>query len=261
MRILPLSAILLVFQAKADLKPKYQKFDRVVVACVIQTEVKSSTGKDSKYKLEVDFSSEAEKAEGEAAVFDCGPTSLRLAGTLDGRPVNYEWRKGGAERGDKVAAIQKALQKGWKVTLAGKKGYSVGDTAGEFCDTLPLFNPGIFLGYSVPPPYDLVAVGKGWELKDLACPYFGGFSLRHAASLNDISGETAKVSSRLVFAKAETEIPIEGVVNVKGDGDASLEYDLKSGRPVRGATSLRFTSLMGGLRREATQVIEFEVRR
>ncbi len=258
MRVLLLPFLLLP-QAQAEIKPKFQKFDRVSVSCVIRTEVKSSTGRDSKYKLEVDFSAEAEKAEGDTAVFDCGVTKLVLAGTLDGRPTSYEWRKGGAERGDKVAAIQKSLEKGWKVTFAGKKGISVSDTAVGFCDTLPLFNPGIFLGLSVPPPHGSVAVGKGWELKDQAFPHFGGFTVRYAASLNDISGDTARISSRLVFAKPETEIPIEGVVNVKGDGDASLEYDLKSGRPVRGATSLRFTSLMGGLRREATQVIEFEV--
>jgi hypothetical protein len=259
-RFLPFLALLLP-QARAELKPKFQKFDRVALTAKIQTEVKSSNGRDSKYVLEIDLNAEVEKAEGDLAVFDCGVAALSIKGTLDGKPVAYDWKKGGADRGDKVPAIQKGLEKGWKLTLDGRKGPAVADTAGELCDTIPIFNPALFLGLSVPLPYDAVAQGRGWELKGVSVPYYGGFSVRYLATLDLVQGDTAKISSRLLFGKAETEIPIEGVVNVKGDGDASLEVDLRTGRPVRGATALRFSSAMGGLKREATQVIEFEVRR
>lgn len=263
MRLLLAVAVLLPALAqekKAELRPKFQKFERVSVSCKVQTEVKSSNGRDSKYALEMDLTSEVEKAEGETAVFDCGVSYLKIAGTLDGRPVDYEWRKGGSERGSKVAAIQKGLEKGWKVTL-GKKGIGVSEAANELCDTIPVFNPAIFLGLSAPLPYEQVAVGKGWEVKDQAFPFFNGFSVKYSATLNHVAQDTAKISARLVFAKAESEVPIEGVVNVKGEGDASLDYDVKSGRPIKGATALKLTATMGGLKREVSQVIEFEARR
>jgi hypothetical protein len=252
---------LLALQGRAELKPKFQKFDRVAVSCTVQTEVKSSNGRDSKYSLELALTAEAEKVDGEAVVFDCGVSSLKIAGRLDGRTVNFEWSKAGTERGERIASIQKALEKGWKFVLAGKKGFSVTDTASELGDTLPLFNPGVFLGLSAPLPDGPVEVGKGWEVKDLGFPYFGGFTVRYAASLDLVKGDTAKISSRLFFNRPESEVPVEGVVNVKGDGDASLEYDLRSGRPNRGATALKLTSQMGGLKRDVSQVIEFEVRR
>lgn len=260
-----LLAVLLVLlpaqaQTKAEFRPKFQKFDKVAVACKVQTEVASSNGRNSKYDLELELSAEVEKSEGETAEFDCGVSVLRIKGTLDGKPVDYEWRKGGAERGAKIASIQKGLEKGWKVVL-GKKGIAVNDAANEFCDALPLFNPGIFLGFSVPPPFDAVAVGKGWDLKNQSSPFFNGFSLRHVAELDLVKGDTAKVSAQLSYSKAESEVPIEGVVNVKGEGHASMDYDLKAGRPLKGATSLKLSATMGGLKRDVTQVIEFEVRR
>ena len=250
----------LAVQSKAEFRPKFQKFDKISVGCKVQTEVKASNGRDSKYELDLEFSAEVDKAEGESAEFDCGVNLLRIKGTLDGKPVDYEWRKGGQEKGSKIASIQKGLEKGWKVTL-GKKGISVNDSANEFGDVLPILNPGIFLGFSVPPPFDAVAVGKGWDLKGQAFPLFNGFSVRHQAELDLVKGDTAKVSARLSYSKAESEIPIEGVVNVKGEGNASMEYDLKAGRPVKGATSLSLSATMGGLKRDVTQVIEFEVRR
>ena len=259
MRLLLLAALILP-QAKAELRPKFQKFDRISVGCKIQTEVKASNGRDSKYTLELELSAEVEKSEGETAEFDCGVSSLKISGTLDGKAADYEWRKGGSEKGSRIASIQKGLEKGWKVTL-GKKGISVGDASNEFCDTLPLLNPGIFLGFSTPLPFDAVAVGKGWEAKDQSYPFFSGFGIRYQATLNHVAADAARISAHLTFSKAESEIPIEGVVNVKGEGDASLEYDLKSGRPVKGATSVRFSGSMGGLKRDVTQIIEFEVRR
>lgn len=260
MRLLFLVAAVLIPQAKVELRPKFQKFDKVSVGCKVQTEIKSSNGRDSKYSLELELSAEVEKVEGETAEFDCGVTLLRIHGTLDGKAVDYEWRKGGTEKGAKIAAIQKGLEKGWKVTL-GKQGIAVNDQANELCDAVPLFNPGVFLGLSTPLPFDAVAVGKGWEVKDQAYPFFNGFTLRYSAALNHVASDTAKISAHLVYSKAESEVPIEGVVNVKGEGDASLEYDVKAGRPVKGATSLKLSATMGGLKREVTQVIEFEARR
>ncbi len=259
-RILLLAALLAqAVQAKADLKPKFQRFDRIGVGCTITTEIKSSNGRDSKHTMELELTAEVEKAEGETAVFDCGVTSLKISGTLDGKPVDGIWRKGSSPD-RKIPGVERAIDKGWKTTLS-KKGVSLGDAMVEFGDALPIFNPGVFLGLSVPLPFDAVAEGKGWEVKDQAFPFFGGFGIKAVASLNVVEKETAKISARLVFSKADTEVPVDGVVNVKGDGYASLEYDLKSGRPVKGASSARLTSAQGGLRREVNQVIEFEVRR
>lgn len=258
MRLLLLGS-LLSLQSKAELSPKFDKFDRVAVGCTVQTEIKSSNGRDSKYKVELELNAEVEKAEGGAATFDCGVSSVRVTGTLDGKPVSYQWSKGGAERGDKIAAIRKGLEKGWKVTLA-KKGFSVGPESGEFADTLPLFNPGVFLGFAVPPSYAPVTVGKGWTVKDNVAPYFNGFTPKYAATLNFVDKDVAKVSAHLTFTKPESEVPIDMGPNVKGDGTAAMDYDLKSGRPLRGATSVRISFGMGGLKREVTQVIEYEVR-
>ena len=254
-----LLALALTLQGKAELKPKFQKFDRIGVGCTVTTEIKSSNGRDSKYTLDLELTAEAEKAEGETVVFDCGVTSLKISGTLDGKTVDGIWRKGSSPD-RKIPGVERAIEKGWKTTLS-KKGVSVGDAMVEFGDALPIFNPGVFLGLSVPLPFDAVAEGKGWEVKDQAYSYFGGFGIKSAASLNVLEKDTAKLSARLVFSRAETEVPVDGVVNVKGDGYASLEYDLKSGRPVKGATSAKISMTQGGLKREVTQVIEFEVRR
>lgn len=259
MRTLLAALIALTPQAKADLKPKFQKFDRIGVGCTITTEIKSSNNRDSKHVMELELTAEVEKAEGETAVFDCGVTSLKISGILDGKPVDGIWRKGSSPD-RKIPGVEKAIEKGWKVTLS-KKGVSLGDTMVEFGDALPIFNPGVLLGLSVPLPFDQVAEGKGWEVKDQAFTYFGGFGFKAAASLNVVEKDRAKISAKLTFNRAENEIPVDGVVNVKGDGYASLEYDLKSGRPVKGATSVRLSTGQGGLKREVTQVIEFEVRR
>lgn len=260
MRLTLLLASSLLLQAKAEIAPKFEKFDRVSVTCTVRTEIKTSNGRDSKYTLEMDLSAEVEKAEGEVVVFDCGPSSLKVSGTLNGKPVGYEWRRGGAEKGEKVAGIQKALEKGWKVTLE-KKGVTVNEAAGELGDTFPLFNPGIFIGFAVPPPWGAVQIGKGWVVKDLVYPYFNGFTLRYSGALNFVDKDVAKVSAGLAFTKPENEVPIDMGPNVKGDGSAAMDYDLRSGRPVRGATSVKLSLAQGGLKREVTQVIEYEVRR
>jgi hypothetical protein len=256
-----LIAAVFLCQAKAELKPKFDKFDKIALSCTVQTEVKASNGRDSKYKLEMDLNAEVEKAEGETVVFDCGASRLKLSGTLEGKTVIYEWKKGAGGNGDKVGSVERALEKGWKATLSGKKGLQVDDAASDLGDTLPVLNPGVFVGLSVLLPFDAVAAGKGWTVKDLAFPYYNGFGLRYAGSLNAVDGNTAKISAKLSFTKPENEIPIDGVVNVKGEGDASLDYDLKSGRPLRGATSVKVSFGQGGLKKEVTQVVEFEVRR
>jgi hypothetical protein len=256
-RILLLAALAL--QGKADLKPKFQKFDRIGIGCTITTEIKASNGRDSKHTVELELTAEVEKSEGEVTVFDCGVTSLKISGTLDGKPVDGIWRKGSSPD-RKIPGVERAIEKGWKTTLS-KKGVSLSDAMVEFGDAIPIFNPGVFLGLSVPLPFDAVAEGKGWEVKDQTYPYFGGFGIKSVASLNVFEKDTAKISARLVFSRAETEVPVDGVVNVKGDGYASLEYDVKGGRPVKGATSVKISTSQGGLKRDVTQTLEFEVRR
>ncbi|HEX7899375.1 MAG TPA: hypothetical protein VF950_16535 [Planctomycetota bacterium] len=241
--------------------PTFQKFDRLQAACVIKTEIKSSNGRDSNYTLTMDVAAETEKAEGGATTFDCGVAALRIEGTLDGRKVDAAWSKGGGWKGDgKIAGLDRALEKGWKMTLAAGKGTSIGDGYLELGDLLPVFNPGALLGYSVPPPATPVAAGKTWEVKGQTFPHAGGFGLRAAATFDFAEGDSARLSARLTFGKAETEIPIEGASNVKGDGYASLAYDSKKGRPVKGASSAKLVLSQGGLKREISQVVEFEMR-
>jgi hypothetical protein len=259
MRLLLVSAVVgLLAQGKLELKPIFKKFDRVVVACTVQTEIKSSDGRDSKYKLELEVEAEVEKGEGDRAVFHCEVASAKLSGRVNGKAADGDWKKGGEA---KLGGFEKALGKGWKLTLDGKKGFSMGDDAVELGDALPLFNPGVFAGFSVPLPYGPAAAGEKWEVKDQTFPHFYGFTVKFAAQLNQVKDGTARISASLAYAKPQTEVPIEGAVNVKGEGDASLDYDVKSGRPLRGATSLRLTSAQGGLRREVSQVIEFEVKK
>jgi hypothetical protein len=246
-------------QSKAELGPKFQKFDRIGVGCTVKTEIQSSNGRDSKHTMELELTAEVEKAEGGTAVFDCGITSLKISGTLDGRPVEGIWRKGSSPD-RKIPGVERAIEKGWKLTLS-KKGLAVDDAMIEFGDALPIFNPGVLLGLSVPLPFDSVAEGKGWELKNQTYGYFGGFGFKAAASLNVLEKDAARISAKLTYSRPETEIPIEGGANVKGDGYASLEYDVKSGRPVKGASSVKLSLGQGGLKREVSQLIEFEVRR
>ncbi len=248
-------------QGRAELRPVFRKFDQIALSMKIQTEIKAGQGRDSKHRLELEVVSEVEKAEGENVVFDVALTRLKVSGTLDGRGVDYEWRKGGAETGDAGAAVRKALEKGWKMTLSGGKGFSAGEGAADFGDVFPVFNPGAFLGFTSPLPHDAAGVGQRWEIKGLVFPYFKAFGLRYSSALDDIRNGSARISSTLTFGSSEPDAEAGFATIVKGSGDASLEYDLKSGRPVRGATALRLTSAQGGLRREVTQVIEFEARK
>jgi hypothetical protein len=252
-------AALLFLQAKTELHPKFQKVDTIIVACKAQTEVKSSTGKDSKYTLELELSSEVEKVEGDAAQFACTVTRLKVSGRLDGSPVNYEWKKGGETTGAAIESIQKSLDKGWKATVS-RKGISFNEGLYALGDTLPLFNPAVILGFCVPLPFEAVASGRGWEMKDQNHSFFGGFGVKYSATLNRVESDTASISARLVFSKADDEIPIETPGGVKGEGSATLDYDLKSGHPVKGTTSIRLTSTTGGQKREITQSLEFEAR-
>lgn len=255
-------ALLPALRDGATLRPAFRKFDRVVVSCTVKTEITASNGKNSKYELKINFSSEVEKAEGQKAIFDCGVSYLKITGTLRGKPVDYEWSRSGREEGRPVAALRGALKKGWKVTLDGAKGFSVDDAALALNDQVPLLNPGIFLGLSVPLPYGSVDLGSTWKVKGLKFGYFSGFGLDYSGSLLFVDEEKnlAKISGDLRFVKAEDEVPIAGAVNFRGRGSAMLEYDLKTGRPLRGATAIRAHVAQGGFKRDVRQVIEFEVR-
>jgi len=164
MRLLVM-AVLLPAQAKVDLHPKFEKVDTIVVSMKAQTEIKSSTGKDSKYELEMELSSEVEKVVAGMAHFTCSVTRLKVIGTLDGRPVEWEWSKGVSQKGAKIESVLKTIEKGWKATI-GRKGVGLNDAAGGLFDTLPLFNPPVVLGFSVPLPFETIGMGKGWEVKD-----------------------------------------------------------------------------------------------
>lgn len=251
----------LLAQAAVELRPTFQKFDRLSSSCTIRTEIKSSNGRDSTYVLSLEFAAEVEKSEGGSATFDCGLSRLRIEGTLDGRKVDVEWAKSGGWKGDgKLAGIDRALEKGWKMTLEAGKGTSIGDGYLELGDLLPLLNPGVLLGFPVPPPAAAVAPGKGWEVKGQTYPHAGGFGVGAAALLDVLEGDTARLSARLRVGKAEVEVPIEGAMNVKGDGFASMTYDVKKGRPLKGATSVKVAVGQGGLKKEISQVVEFEMR-
>lgn len=241
--------------------PSFQKFDRLQSSCTIKTEIKASNGKESSWTLALELTAETEKSEGGATTFDCGVSRLRIEGTLEGRRVDAEWSKGSGWKGDaKLAGLDRALEKGWKMTLAAGKGTSTGDGFLDLADVLPVFNPGALLGYPVPPPAGTVAAGKGWEVKGQVFPHAGGFGIKAAALFDYAEGDAAKLSARLSFGRAETEIPIEGASNVKGDGYASMEIDTKRGRPKKGASSAKLAIAQGGLRKEITQVVEFEMK-
>lgn len=241
--------------------PTFQKFDRLQTACVVKTEIKASNGKDSAYTLHLELAAETEKSENGVTVFDCGVSKLRIEGTLDGRRIDAEWSKGGGWKGDgKIAGVDRPLEKGWKMTLTPGKGVVVGDGYLELGDVLPIFNPAALLGYSVPPPATAVASGKSWDLKGQAFAHAGGFSVQAAAAFDFEEAGAAKLSARLKYARMEAEVPIEGQANVKGEGFASLTYDVKKGRPLKGASSAKLQLSQGGLRREISQVVEFEAR-
>jgi hypothetical protein len=173
--------------------------------------------------------------------------------------VDVDWAKGWKGEG-KLAGLDRVLEKGWKMTLAPGKGTSIGDGYLELGDLLPVFNPGALLGFPVPPPGAPAAAGKGWEVKGQSFSHAGGFGLSAKAMFDYAEGDAAKLSARLSFVRPESEVPIEGAVNVKGDGYASLDYDAKRGRPVKGASSAKILLSQGGLKKEITQVVEFEMR-
>jgi hypothetical protein len=261
MRLLLTTMLLGAPQAATELSPKFQKFDRLEVSCKIRTEIKASNGRDTQLEVEMVVVSEAEQGEGDAATFDVGISRLRLSGTHEGRKVDADWSKGGASRGELPRGLAKALEKGWKMTLAGKQGPRIGEGHLEIGDALPVFNPGVLLGFPVPPAFAPVAMGKSWEVKGMSFPHFGTFGLRATGTLDLVEGDSARLSAKLVYGNAATDAPDDFAASVKGDGFASMEYDVKRGRPVKGATSAKLTATQGGLKREVSQVVEFEVRR
>jgi hypothetical protein len=261
MRLLLVPAVWCAVQGAPEIAPRFQKFDRVEVTCTVRTEIKSSNGRDSKYEIEMSVSAEAEKADADGVVFDCGVARLRLTGTYEGRKVDAEWSKGGGGRSELPAGLAKALEKGWKMTLAGKKGIQVGEGFLAVGDAMPVFNPGVLLGFPVPPPFGPAAPDKPWEVQGLTYPHFGTYGLRAVARLDYVEGDIAKLSAKLKFQNAADEEAGEFAAGVKGEGFSSLEYDVKRGRPVKGATSAKLVASQGGLKREVSQVVEFEVRR
>ena len=255
-----LLAILLA-QGAIDLKPTFQKFDRLTSACTIRTEVKASNGKDSTYTLTLELTAEAETSDAAGTTFDCGVSKLRIEGTLDGRKVNADWIKGSGWKGEgKVAGIDRPLEKGWKMTLAAGKGTSVGDAYLELGDLLPVLNPGALLGYPVPPPAEPVPVEKGWPAKGLTYAHAGGYTLKITGFLDYADDAVGKLSGVLAFGRAETEVPVDGAANVKGGGLASVELDRKTKRPRKGASSARLSMSQGGLKKDISQVVEFEMK-
>ena len=256
------TAVLLagVAQDKVELKPAFRKFDRLGISCTVKTEITSSTGRNSNYELELDLSSEVDEGKGDTAVFSCVVNGVRLKGTVDGREVDYDWSKRGGGRGTGPRGLEKALKQGWKLTLSGAKGFSVDDSVLMFGDALPIYNPGIFIGFAVPLPFGPVAEEGTWEVEGLRFPYSAGFGLNVTGTLELVKKDLALISGKLKFTKPRTEVPIEGIVNVRGEGVASMEYDFKAGRPKKGATSLKVYVAQGGLKRHVKQVIKYEVR-
>lgn len=259
MRVLLASALLAV-QGSAEIAPSFKKFERIQLGCTLTTEVKSSNGRDSKLTARLELSAEVDSSEGRTTVFDCGLTSLVLEGTLEGRKVDLEWRKGGAGRGEPPAALGRALEKGWKMTLDGAGGIRAGEGLREVGDVLAVLNPAALLGFPVPPSYSTLALGKGWEVKPVDFQHLGGYAVRYAAGLDFVEGDVARLSAKLVFLPVQAEAELEGASSVKGEGFASMEYDVKKGRPVRGASSAKVLAVQGGLRREIAQVLEFQIR-
>lgn len=251
----------ILLQTPVDLKPAFQKFDRLQAACTIRTKVTSSNGKDSEHTVTLEVTAEAEATEKGATTFDCGVSRLGLRGTLDGRKVDADWIKGSGWKGEgKVPGIDRPLEKGWKMTLAPGRMTAVGDGFLEVGDVLTVLNPGALIGYPVPPPAEPVAVEKGWPVKAHAYAHAGGFALRTSGYFDFSDGAVGKVSGVFTLGRPETEVPVDGAVNVKGSGLGSLELDLKTKRPRRGACSLGATIGQGGLKREIKQVVEFEMR-
>lgn len=259
MRVL-LTAALLAVQGSAEVAPAFKKFERIQLGCTLTTEVKSSNGRDSKVTARLEVAAEVEASEGRTTVLDCGLTSLVMEGTLDGRKIDVEWRKGGTVRGEPPAALARALEKGWKMTLDGGQGIRAGEGFREVGDVLTVLNPAALIGFAVPPSYATLKLGKGWEVKPPDFQHLGGYAVRYAASLDFVEGDVARLSAKLVFSPPKAEAELEGASSVKGEGFASMEYDVKKGRPVRGATSAKVLAVQGGFKREIEQVLEFQVR-
>ncbi len=259
MRLLILAAVLLP-QGRVEFKTSFQRFDTLAIRCVVQSEVTSSDGKDSRYAIEADLSAEVDKSEAGVTTFDCGVSALKLSGTFEGKKVDCEWRKDGSGRGDMDEKLRQALEKGWKMTLEAGKGFAVVKGGVEFCDRLPILNPGVFLGLSAPLPAGEVAVGGKWEVDNLVFPYFNSFLLKYQSVLERVEKDTARVRSGLAFRSPEGEDVAEGVVDVKGEGESTLEFDLKAGRPRKGSSMIRLTSAQGSLKRQVVQSINIEVK-
>ncbi len=242
-----LATLLLSLQ---DLKLELQRFDRFTVKLEIQTEISSSDGRDSKHATELEITYECDKADGAALLLDGYVQFAKAAGTARGRDFSYEWKKGGTAKitGQKHAA-HAHLEKAFKVKLDNRG--AISDTGlTEYLDAFPVLNPQALLGLPCP-----LGSGATWKSARAKHDYFGGFAVEAAGK-----ADGAALSAKLAYASPDTEVPVEGMINVKGDAEATGEFDAKTKRPVKGECTVKLTSAQGGLRREVTQRIVWTVR-
>ena len=247
-------------QDPVELNPSFKKFDKMGIKCKIKTEIKSSTGRNSKYELELDLVAEVDEGTGDKATFSCTINGLKIKGLVNGKDVDYDWSKRRGGRGTAPRRLEQSLKQGWKLKLKGSKGFEIDDGILGFGDVLTIYNPAIFMGMSVPLPYRSVTDGTSWKMEDHRFSYGTGFGYSMEGKLDFTREGMAFITGKMKLTKPEDEVPVEGSINVKGEGFASMEYDLKKGRPKKGATSIKVRIAQGGLKQDVIQIIEFEVR-
>lgn len=243
-------ALVLAQADKQDLKLELKRFDRLTVALSVQTEVAASDGRNSKHSVDVEILYECDKAEAGVILFDGYVQSAKASGTFRDRAFSYEWRKGGTAKtaGQKQPALA-SLEKPFKMK-ADARGVILESGLDEFLDSFPVFDPSALLGLPCP-----LGAGAEWKAEPKRYDWHSGFAVAY-----DVSAKDAALSAKIKYQPPDTEVPIEGMIQVKGSGDASGEFDLKTKRSLKGQFSARLSSDQGGLKREITQKAEWTVK-
>ncbi len=247
--------ILLALLMQDDLTLKYEQYDRLKIEIKSTTEVTASDGLDSKHTVELDISYECASVDKGVITFDGEVLSAKVAGTMRNREFTFTWKKGAGRKatGREFEAFD-SLEKPFKLK-AQMNGMVVTPGLGAFYDLFPIFSPSALIGLATP-----LGKGRTWKTDQRRYELFSGFTIGYGGAAGAAADEKIPLTGSMTFASPETEVPIEGMVQVKGSGTATSDFHTKKQRGGSGKATISLSSDQGGLKRAITQSLEWKVK-
>jgi len=126
----------------------------------------------------------------------------------------------------------------------------------ELVEVFPIWSPHALVG--LPCPFDAKAQNV-WRSKGHKFETCGAFESEIEGAVGEIKDGLVTISTHFKHKPAENEVPIEGSMTVKGEGDAKATFNMKDKKPVKGDFTAVIHVAQGGFKRDYTQKLSFEV--